>query len=74
VVKADESVEQLIQVKYASAKNEIEERELEALEIAASELKCENLLIITWDYEATTPIDNKTVKLVPLWKWLLKTQ
>ncbi len=73
VVKADESVEQLIQVTYASAKNEIEERELEALETAASELKCENLLVITWDYEGTTAIGNKTAKLVPLWKWLLKT-
>ncbi len=74
VVKADESVEQLIQVTYASAKNEIEERELEALEIAASELRCENLLVITWDYEGTTAIGTRTVKFVPLWKWLLKTQ
>jgi predicted AAA+ superfamily ATPase len=74
VVKTDASVEQLIQVTYASAKNEIEERELEALEIAASELKCEKLLVITWDYEGTTAIGNKTAKLVPLWKWLIKTQ
>ncbi|XES78394.1 MAG: ATP-binding protein [Candidatus Bathyarchaeia archaeon] len=74
VVKTDAFVEQLIQVTYASAKNEIEERELEALEIAASELKCEKLLVITWDYEGTTSIGNKTAKLVPLWKWLIKTQ
>ncbi len=74
VVKADESVEQLIQVTYASAKDEIEERELEALEIAKSELRCENLLVITWDYEGTVAIGNKTAKLIPLWKWLLKTQ
>lgn len=74
VVKADESVEQLLQVTYASAKNEVEMRELEALDVAASELKCEKLLVITWDYEGTTAIGNKTVKFVPLWKWLLKTQ
>ncbi len=74
VIKTQESVKQLIQVTYASGKNEIEARELEALEIAASELKCENLLVITWDYEGTTSIGDKTVKIVPLWKWLLKPQ
>lgn len=74
VVKAFESVKQLVQVTYVATKDEIEPRELEAFEIASAELKCENLLIITWDYEGTTTIGNKTVKLVPLWKWLLKTQ
>ncbi len=74
VVKAAESVKQLIQVTNASAKNEVEARELEAFEIAVSELKCENLLVITWDYEGTTLIGDKTVVFIPLWKWLLKGQ
>jgi predicted AAA+ superfamily ATPase len=73
VVKASESVKQLVQVTYASTEDEIEPRELEAFEVAAAELRCENLLVITWDYEGVTAIGNKTVKLVPLWKWLLKT-
>lgn len=72
VVKSAESIIQLIQVAYISAKNEIEARELQAFKIAAPELKCENLLAITWDYEGTTSIDDKTVTFIPLWKWLLK--
>lgn len=72
VVKSAESTIQLIQVAYISAKNEIEARELQAFKIAAPELKCENLLAITWDYEGTTSIDDKTVTFIPLWKWLLK--
>ena len=75
VIKTAESVKQLVQVTYASAKNEIEARELEAFEIAASELRCENLLVITWDYEETrTDGDNKKVTFFPLWKWLEPNQ
>jgi uncharacterized protein len=72
VVKAAESVQQLVQVTYASAKNDVEARELEAFEVAASELNCQNLLVVTWDYEDSKMIGDKTVKFVPLWKWLLK--
>jgi len=74
VVKSAESIEQLIQVTYASVKNEIEQRELESFSVAASELKCDNMLVITWDYEASTEVNNKTVTFTPLWKWLLKPQ
>jgi len=73
VVKHADKVEELIQVTYASGKNEISERETVALEIACKELKCDNLLVITWDYEGAQSIGGKTVTFVPLWKWLLKT-
>lgn len=68
-----ESVTQLIQVTYASDKNEIDEREVAAFEVATSELKCENVLVITWDYEWTISIGNRLVNYVPLWKWLLES-
>ena len=72
VIKTAESVKQLIQVTYASGKSEIEEREIASFEIAASEMKCDNMLVITWDYEGTMPLGDKTVAFIPLWKWLLK--
>ncbi|MBI2598361.1 MAG: ATP-binding protein [Candidatus Diapherotrites archaeon] len=72
VVKEENKVTQLIQVTYASEKNEIPPRELTALIKASIELKCDTLLIITWDFEAEEKIENKTIVYVPLWKWLLQ--
>ena len=66
VVKEGEKVRELIQVTYASGKDEIERRELRALEKASEELICKNKTVITWDYE-----EDGEVRLVPLWKWLL---
>jgi len=71
VIKTAESVKQLIQVTYASGKNEIDQREIASFTIASAELKCSNILVITWDYEATMPLGDKTVTFIPLWKWLL---
>ncbi|MFH7880469.1 MAG: ATP-binding protein [Candidatus Aenigmatarchaeota archaeon] len=72
VIKEGLDVKQLIQVTYASSKDEIEKREIKALLKANEELKCKNLLIITWDYEDELEIDNKKIKFIPLWKWLIE--
>jgi predicted AAA+ superfamily ATPase len=61
----------LIQVTYASNKDEIEKREIKGLLKASELLKCENLLIITWDYEDEVRTENKKIIFKPLWKWLL---
>ena len=71
LIKEGTTVKQLIQVTYASGRDEIEKREIKSLVKASNELKCKNLLIITWDYEDELKIDNKTIRCVPLWKWLL---
>ncbi|MEM5881232.1 MAG: ATP-binding protein [Candidatus Aenigmatarchaeota archaeon] len=71
VLKEGLKITQLIQVTYASSKDEIEKREIKALIKASELLKCENLLIITWDYEDELKIENKSIKCIPLWKWLL---
>ncbi|MGB9728571.1 MAG: ATP-binding protein [Thermoprotei archaeon] len=71
VLKDGLQIKQLIQVTHASSKNEIDEREIKALMKASNELKCKNLTIITWDYEDELNIDNRKVKCIPLWKWLL---
>ena len=43
---------------------------------ASKEVKCENLLVITEDYEAEEELKVKDegyeVKFLPLWKWLVR--
>ncbi|MEM0480725.1 MAG: ATP-binding protein [Candidatus Aenigmatarchaeota archaeon] len=72
VILKGELVEKLIQVTYASNKDEIDKREIRSLLKASELLKCKDLLIITWDYEDELKIENKEIKCIPLWKWLLK--
>lgn len=72
VIKEGHVIKELIQATYASSINDIEKRELKALIKAGAELKCNNLSIITWDYEGEENIENKKICFTPLWKWLLK--
>ncbi len=74
VVRSGRKVVQLIQVTYASDKMQIKEREMRNLAKAAEELRCKELLIITWDYEGTSSTSGKTIKFVPMWKWLLSPE
>ena len=71
VIKEGLKIKQLIQVSYASDRNEINEREIKALLKASELLNCKNLLFITWDYENLEKIGRKKIKFLPLWKWLL---
>jgi predicted AAA+ superfamily ATPase len=41
-------IKQLIQVTYANGKDEVERREIRTLLKAGEELRCKDLLIITW--------------------------
>ena len=72
VIKQRTKVIQLIQATYISSKLEIKEKRIKSLLKASKELKCNNLLVITWDYEAEERIDSKKIKFVPLWKWFLE--
>ena len=71
VLKEGTKIKKLIQVTYASSKEEIEKREIRALIKASQQLKCKDLLIITWDYEDELKVKGKKIKCIPLWKWLL---
>ncbi|MEM5791038.1 MAG: ATP-binding protein, partial [Candidatus Aenigmatarchaeota archaeon] len=71
VLKEGLRINQLIQVTYSSSKDEIEKREIKSLIKASKELKCKNLLVITWDYEDEMKLENKKIVFKPLWKWLL---
>lgn len=71
VVKEGYRIKQAIQVTYVSSKKELERREMKALVKASKELKCRNLLVITWDYEGAEKYQDRKIKFLPLWKWLL---
>jgi predicted AAA+ superfamily ATPase len=66
VIKEGLKVKQLIQVTYASSKDEIKENEIKALIKASEELNCKNLLCITWDYEDEIKEKSKMIKFIPL--------
>ena len=71
VLKKNKKIQQLIQVSFINSREEIRDREIKPLLKASRKLKCENLLFITWDYEAENKISNAKIKFIPLWKWLL---
>jgi hypothetical protein len=71
VLKEGTKINQLIQVCYSLENEETKKREIKGLLKASEELKCNNLLIITWEEEEEVKQDNKLIKVVPLWKWLL---
>lgn len=71
VIKEGSKINQLIQSCYDVSNSDTKNREVSALIKASKELKCNNLVIITGDYESEEKIDGKLIKFVPLWKWLL---
>ncbi|MBS7614021.1 ATP-binding protein, partial [Candidatus Bathyarchaeota archaeon] len=71
LVKEGLKIKQLIQVTYASGRDEVDKREVKALLKASRELKCKNLQVITWDYEDEVEIENRKIIFTPLWRQLL---
>lgn len=77
VVKKGKEIKQLIQVCYDIENFKTKEREIRSLVKASKNLKCNDLLVITWDFESeqkipTSPSGQKTkkIKFIPLWKYL----
>ena len=71
VVKVGHVVKLLIQVCCDIDDHSTKEREITSLIKASSELRCKNLLVITWDYEGEEEFEGKFIRFIPLWKWLL---
>jgi hypothetical protein len=71
VVKRGAAIECLIQVTYASGKDEINRREVDALVRAGGSLNCRRLQLITWDYAGDIRFRGRRISCVPLWRWLL---
>lgn len=71
LVKNGKGIRQLIQVCYNIEEFGVREREVKPLLKASKELKCKDLLIITWDLDERWSLEGVEIKLTPLWKWLL---
>ena len=74
ILKKGPKVKQLIQVTYATGKEEVNERENKSLLKASKELRCKNLFVITWDFSGKEKIGGKEVTFIPLWSWLLQNE
>ena len=71
VVREKEVNTKLIQVSFIEAKATISKREIDNLILGAKILKCDDLTLITWSMGGTVKIGDNTVKLIPLFKFLL---
>jgi len=71
ILKEGLDIKTLIQVSYQTLSSDAKKREIKALIEAGEELKCDDLLIITWDEEAEEKVNGKIIKFMPLWKWLM---
>ena len=78
IVKEGAKITHLIQISKELDNPELKEREIRPLLKASKELKCDELAIITEDYEAEEDAEWRgikgKIKYVPLWKWLLMAE
>lgn len=75
VIKENAKISQLIQVCSDITDQETKKREIRALLKASRDLKCDNLLVISQDYQGEEEAEwfgiKGKIKYIPLWKWLL---
>jgi len=72
VVVENDEVSELIQASYSIEEPETFKREVSALLSASERFNCENLTIINWERDDTIEVGGKKIRLVPLWKFLLR--
>ena len=70
VVRKGTKTDILLQVAYI-LDADVEKREINALCEASQELRCNKLIILTWDLEKSLKHKQKSIQFVPLWKWIL---
>jgi predicted AAA+ superfamily ATPase len=78
LIKEGINIKQLIQVSYINSENDLKDpelykREIESLLKGYKSFKEYNpeLIIISWDYEDILKVNDREIKVIPLWKWLL---
>lgn len=71
VLRRQEEVTQLVQVCFVSDGEAMPDREIKSLIKAANVLDCRNLLLLTWDKEASIKAAGLTIQCQPLFRWLL---
>ncbi len=72
VVSEGRKIKSLIQVCYSIDNVSTKKRELSSLVSCLKELEVIEGVIITLNAEEEIIIDNKKIKIIPVWKWLLK--
>ncbi|ASI13921.1 AAA+ superfamily ATPase [Candidatus Mancarchaeum acidiphilum] len=70
VVESDE-IKELIQVSYSIDEPNAYIRETDSLKNASKETGCTNLKILTFNEESVIKIENLSINVIPVWKWLL---
>ncbi len=71
VLKQGQKVGQLIQVCYTIDDPSTRKREVTALVKAGKDLKCDNLVILTWDHVSDVVHGGARITFWPLWRWLI---
>ena len=70
IVKKGKNISEIIQVCNNINNADTKKRELDALCSAMDEFGLNEGLIITENVDTTEHIDKKTIRFIPLWKWL----
>ena len=66
VLRKGTQIERLVQVCYDMSNLKTEKREVDSIVECAGELKCDNLVIITYNEKRTIEKDEYTIKVVPI--------
>lgn len=72
-LKESVNLKHLVRLTYAMGRGEVGKREVKSLLEASEKTSCNDLLMVTRDYEEEGKFDGKTFRFIPLWKWLLTT-
>jgi len=73
LMKEKTKVKKLIQVCWSLEDKKAKERELKSLIAAMDELKLKDGFILTYNEEDEIRINKKTINVIPVYKWLLKS-
>ena len=71
VIQKGINIESLIQVTWNINEKETRDREIKGLMEASEATGCQKLLIITVDVEEEIVLDDKRIRVIPAWKWIL---
>ena len=72
VTKKGAKLDSLIQVSYEISKAQTRKRELDPLVIASDELKCNKLILVTWDTDEQVNYKGKDILILSARNWFLK--
>ena len=72
VTKKGLKIDTAIQVTLSLADKKVRDREIQSLVEAKEDLNPKHLIILTEDEEGNEIIGNAKIKILPLWKWLIR--